>query len=140
MKRSKTMSFDLDLAGNATGFAAISLACANIFEKLKGVFGNGSHGHSGIHATGVIHVECTESIEFDVEEAKLAYEIDREYTEKMPDDAAKFVAAATQVAEFLRDEAKHVVRTTGEIKDLVEEIFVDDDLEEPKKKSSKSKN
>ena len=137
MKRSVSFSYDLDVAGNATGFAAISLACANAFEKLRGIFGNGSHGHSGIHATGCIHVEVVSSIEFTTEEARLAADITQEQYDKLPDNMDKLVEASKKFGLYLRDESKEFIRFYGEAEKLADEVMNDDEDERPKKTKSK---
>ena len=137
MKRSVSFSYDVDLAGNATGFAAISLACANAFEKLKSVFGNGSHGHSGIHATGSMHVEVVSSIEFSADEARLAADITQEQYDKLPENMDKLVEASRKFGEYLRDESKNFIRFYGEAEKLMDEELNDDEEEQPKKSRSK---
>ena len=137
MKKSVSFGYDLDVAGNATGFAAISLACVNAFEKLKSIFGNGSHGHSGIHATGSIHVEVVSSIEFTADEARLAADITQEQYDKLPENMDKLVEASRKFGEYLRDESKNFIRFYDEAEKLMDEELDDEDDEQPKKSRSK---
>ena len=108
MKKSVSFGYDIELAGNVTGFAAIACTCAKVFDKIKSLFG-GNHGHSGLHASGVMHVEITQSIEYSPEEAKLYAEIEQESFNNLPENMDKLVHASKSFALYLRDETKEWV-------------------------------
>lgn len=106
MKKTITFNYDVELAGNVTGFAAIACTCAKAFDKIKSLFGNGNHGHSGIHATGVMHVEVSQSVEFSPEEAKLHADIIQEQYNLLPENMERLVHASRTFSNYLRTDMK----------------------------------
>lgn len=117
MKKTIAFNYDVELAGNVTGFAAIACTCAKAFDKIKSLFGNGNHGHSGIHATGVMHVEITQSVEFSPEEAKLHAEIIQEQYDNLPQNMDKLVHASKTFSAYLRSDMKDWVDAYNNIMD-----------------------
>ena len=117
MKKTITFNYDVELAGNVTGFAAIACTCAKAFDKIKSLFGNGNHGHSGIHATGVMHVEVSQSVEFSTEEARLQADIIQEQYNSLPENMDKLVNASKKFSDYLRSDMKDWLNTYNVVMD-----------------------